>query len=270
MSPMRGFARKYAYTLSYFGRLLTFGMLSGKNRAHVNRLYEEIRRRPALTPPVIPSLPLADLVPDDTPVQMREALNRNGNISVFELVALNKLIRRIRPARLFEIGTFDGRTALNMAANAPDGAVVFTLDLPGDRLQDAGLPLDSLDLQYIEKPGSGSRFLGTDCERKIVQLYGDSATFDFSDYAGSIDFVFVDGSHSYEYVLNDSRRALQICRNVGPAAILWHDYGTVYWDGVTRALNELYGEREFSGLRRIAGTSMVLLLRGTTHGGEPT
>ena len=38
-----------------------------------------------------------------------------------------------------------------------------------------------------------------------------------------MDFIFVDGSHSYDYVLNDSRKALSLLRG-GKGIILWHDY----------------------------------------------
>ena len=34
--------------------------------------------------------------------------------------------------KIIEIGTFDGNTALNIAANTPDEARIFTVDLPKD------------------------------------------------------------------------------------------------------------------------------------------
>ena len=47
-------------------------------------------------------------------------------------------------------------------------------------------------------------------EKQITQLYGDSANFDFSPYAGRMGLVFVDGSHSYDYVLQDTASALRL------------------------------------------------------------
>jgi predicted O-methyltransferase YrrM len=38
-----------------------------------------------------------------------------------------------------------------------------------------------------------------------------------------MDFVFIDGSHDYDYVLNDSEVALKLLRN-GRGVIVWHDY----------------------------------------------
>lgn len=73
------------------------------------------------------------------------------------------------------------------------------------------------------------------------------------------DFVFVDGSHTYEYVMSDSEKALGLLPNDG-GVVLWHDYGE--WPGVTRALNELQaGDQRFAGLRHIEGTSLALLSR---------
>jgi hypothetical protein len=147
-----------------------------------------------------------------------------------------------------------------MASNCSHEAKVYTLDLPKDKLYSTKLPIvpgDKGDKMFIDKEISGSRYLGKDCERKIIQLYGDSATFDFSPFFNMMDFIFIDGSHSYEYVLNDSKQALKLLRN-GKGVILWHDYDL--WGGVTKALDKLYLEdRKFKGLKHIEGTSMVCL-----------
>ena len=73
-----------------------------------------------------------------------------------------------------------------------------------------------------------------------------------------MDFVFVDGSHSYDYVLHDSETALQLLRQ-GQGVVLWHDYGK--WPEVTRALEELsHNSPKFSSLKHIDGTSLVCLI----------
>ena len=170
---------------------------------------------------------------------------------------MNQMIRKSHPSRLFEMGTFDGRTALNMAANSPEDAVVYTLDLPVEKINETALPIASGDAQHIQKDQSGSRYLRTCEKKKIAQLYGDTASFDFSPYFNGMEFVFIDASHSYEYVLNDSRIALRLLKN-RRGLILWHDYGT--FDGVTKALNELYaGDPQFKGARHIKETSLVCL-----------
>ena len=90
-------------------------------------------------------------------------------------------------------------------------------------------------------------------EAKIEQLYGDSKSFDASPYAERCDLVFVDGSHAYTYVKNDSEKAFAILRPGG--IVLWHDYhGPRRAPGVWRALNELSRDLD---LVHIAGTSLV-------------
>ena len=59
---------------------------------------------------------------------------------------------------IFEIGTFDGRTTLNLALNcAPEGKV-YTLDLPAAQAASAALALERDDHIYTDKEASGSRF----------------------------------------------------------------------------------------------------------------
>jgi predicted O-methyltransferase YrrM len=207
---------------------------------------------------VIPKLDLSQVMDRKVRIEIREPRGVDGNISLLELMVLNKLVRLAGPVNVLEIGTFDGRTTLNLAANSPDNARVYTLDLPADQLDAAQLPLTRGERRYIRKATSGAKYRGTDCERKISQLYGDSAAFDFSPYVEKMDFIFIDGSHSYEYVLNDSKICLNLL-NKTKGIIVWHDY--MKWQGVTRALNELYlNVPEFQGMRNINGTSLVCLI----------
>jgi predicted O-methyltransferase YrrM len=191
----------------------------------------------------------------------------DGNVTLEELVVLIAAVVQRKPKRLFEFGTFDGRSTLNLAANAGPEAEVWTLDLPQTHLADARFVIDSREAKYVAKSVSGSRFANTPEAMKITQLYGDSATFDYGPYVGKMDFVFVDASHAYEYVMNDSRNALSLVgrRN---GVIFWHDYSA--WDGVTRALNKLYKEvPAFHDLKWIEGTTLVMLdLRGSPQQAE--
>jgi hypothetical protein len=83
-----------------------------------------------------------------------------GNVSALELIALAKLARVSGASTFFEIGTFDGRTSLNLAANSPEGAVVHTLDLPQEQLDSTRLRLCANEVSYARKDGqrTGWRF----------------------------------------------------------------------------------------------------------------
>ncbi len=189
------------------------------------------------------------------PIRLLETGKRDGNVNLAELAILAQAAAAIPPGSIVvEIGTFDGRTTLNLAVNAAP-ASVFTLDLPPD--ERAAFALAPGERQYVDKPEPGARFRACDpawqaAARLITQLIGDSATFDWSPYEGRAGLVFVDGSHAYEYVRKDSATALRLVAKGG--LVLWHDYGR--WEGVTRALDELEAQRGL-GLRQIAGTSLV-------------
>jgi predicted O-methyltransferase YrrM len=253
-----GFLLRYGYALVSSVYLFTLGLAQNRNRILIGSIaghfgYVRIRTK-------LPTVSLADLTPDNAETQVRQPVAGDGNVTLLELLAIVRLVRKHGPRRLMELGTFDGRTTLNLAANSPPDAQVVTLDLPQADLHSAQLPLAAGDRAYIQKDVSGSRYQGTDCAGKIVQLLGDSAVFDFSPYFGTMDFVFIDASHAYEYVLSDSRIARKLL-GPGGGVILWHDYGE--WEGVTRALEELAAQdARFQGLRRIAGTSLACLIVG--------
>jgi Methyltransferase domain len=157
---------------------------------------------------------------------------------------------------IVEIGTFDGRTTLNLAINADPRLSVFTLDLPPQATPKFALAPG--ERAFVDKPRSGRYFAAPQPEwvadaRRITQAYGDSSTFDFSAHHGRAGLVFVDGSHAYDYVVADSETARRLAAPDG--IVLWHDYGV--WEGVTRALEELEA-RSRLGLRQIRGTSLVV------------
>ncbi len=204
-------------------------------------------------------VPLTQLVPGDSLIDVRAIDAVDGNVTERELIAICRLIRLAQPAKLFEIGTFDGRTTLNMAVNAAPGATVHTLDLPQSELPSAASRIHAHEIVYADKAQSGERYRGTEAESSIVQLYGDSGNFDFAEYYGTMDFVFIDGSHTFDYVVNDSLHALRMLKEAG-GTIVWHDYGR--WDGVTGALNQLRQKRpEFHSVVSVAGTTLALLRR---------
>lgn len=185
----------------------------------------------------------------------------NGNVSAFELEIICSLVKKQRPQVSFEIGTFDGRTTLHIAANSPPEGRVFTLDLPASEVNSTKFGLELNEDNFVKKASSGGRFANSKFHPKITQLYGDSATFEFAPYFGQIDFMFVDGSHAYEYVMQDTLTALKLVKPGG--IILWHDYvaeGFTPFPGVPGALKEFFlSDRRFRGMKHILGTSIVYL-----------
>jgi predicted O-methyltransferase YrrM len=190
-------------------------------------------------------------------IRLAATSKRDGNVRLGELAILAQAAAATRPGdEIVEIGTFDGRTTLNLSLNAPHASAVFTLDLPPH--QATRFELAAGERHFVDKPSPGERLRSCarrwrDDAARVVQLAGDSATFDWSAHLHKAGLVFVDGSHAYHYTRNDSETAFALVAEGG--MVLWHDYGV--WEGVTAALEELDAERKL-GLRHIGGTSLVV------------
>jgi hypothetical protein len=204
----------------------------------------------------LPVVPWHAMLPR-RPVSIVEPHKRSGDVNLAELAVLASAAAAVRSGdEIIEIGTFDGRTTLNFAVNAPLQLRIFTLDLPPSTTPKFDLAAG--ERAYVDKPRSGRHFAAPRAEyaaaaARITQAYGDSAAFDWSPHLGRGALVFVDGSHAYDYVIADSDTALRLVADKG--MVIWHDYGV--WEGVTRALEEIEASRHL-GLRHVRGTSLVV------------
>lgn len=208
-------------------------------------------------PQLIPETGLGELLNGKSVIEMREPVFQTGNVTLEELSTISWIIKEKNPRAIFEMGTFDGRTTLNIAVNSSQDAKIYTLDLPKEKLDATKFAVTSGDRDLIDKEASGLRFQGAIEAKKITQLYGDTASFDFAPYLNRMDLVFIDASHAYDYVINDTKIALKLLKNKR-GTILWHDYGSC--GDVTKALNDLYQELpQLRAARHIARTSLIFL-----------
>jgi hypothetical protein len=219
----------------------------------------------------IPKVPVEQLGPRFTPDELgatraaeviylgRGTLRVPGGTSDTEAWILAVLARDAR--RLFEFGTCTGKTAYLWARNLPADGTVTTLTLPPAQLASYASAVgdDPTAERYAREESRFTSFLytGTEAERRITQLYGDSKGFDEAPFVDTCDLVFVDGSHAYSYVMSDSDKALRMVRAGG--LVLWHDYSPEC-PGVFRALNALAGRIP---LVHVQGTTLVAFRRAT-------
>ena len=183
-----------------------------------------------------------------------------GDTTVQDIVLLVLVAKAIGAKRVFEIGSFRGRTSLNLARNLAPDARIFALDLDEGEAREMGLRNrllagSGIEVDLPDEDPTGACIEGGAVEeklrQKVTQLRGNSLRFDFAPYRGSIDFVFVDGGHTYEVVASDTANALEMVRPGGVVA--WHDCDH-NWPGVIRHLNELSKTRR---LYRYGGTSLI-------------
>lgn len=179
-----------------------------------------------------------------------------GGTSCFESWVLSVLAKQA--TFLFEFGTCTGKTTYLWAKNSPAEARIITLTLGKDQHADylAAEEDNPLATRTALDESAFDRFIysGTPVEHKITQLFGDSKRFDETPYLKQCDLIFIDGSHAYSYVKNDTEKALRMLREGG--LLLWHDYRdrNVETRGVRRYLDEL---SETLPLIRLSETSLV-------------
>lgn len=158
-----------------------------------------------------------------------------------ELCALGMLASHVSGGKIFEFGTFIGRTTRLLALNAGLKSEVYTIDLQQDLVD------HEIGQEFKESPENA----------QICQLLGDSVGCDLSDFSNTIDFCWIDGAHDFEHCWSDTLNALMMVKAGG--FIAWHDYRhTAWWSGVTKAVrlaNRLLG----GGVRHIADTTMAIL-----------
>lgn len=168
-----------------------------------------------------------------------------------EVQVLAALTRHLNPRAVFEIGTYSGFTALHFAHNTGAEAQVYTLDLPADYRPSSGPGKlsydDKLVLELSQRNIHGRIYRDTPEETKIVELFGDSRTFDYAPYLGKMDLVFIDGNHSYEYVRSDTENAFQMLSERG--VIIWHDFDYIIHRDVFKYLNQLSKARKIYAIR---------------------
>lgn len=247
LGPFGSNLRRYAFTLRRSAQLLASGPLSARGRATLQRVSCALGWGEGAQEATLPEIGPSEILPPGGAIEVREVEALSHNVVVFELCLLNALVRRLRPTSLFEFGTFDGRTTVNLTASAPSEARAWTLNLPPAAV-DFGIPNFKV----------GGRFAGGPFAGRITQLLGDTMTFDYGPYLGQMDFIFIDAGHSHALVTNDSEVALKLLRP-GGEVIVWHDYSTI--PTVTTAVDDLHRAGRLPGrVVHVRGTGLAMSL----------
>lgn len=172
-----------------------------------------------------------------------------------EVMCICAIARFLRARKVAEIGTYDGNTALNLAANLPEDGCVTTIDLPQnwDRKFVYNVPNNYRNV--TDRTCIGAQFRGTVYEHRIRQVLGDSAKIDWKKIGPPFDLIFIDGCHFRDYVRTDTENAL---RNIRPGGVIvWHDYG--YIKDVSRVVDET--ARQFT-VHVVRGTRLAVGWQG--------
>lgn len=189
----------------------------------------------------------------DITIKNAEKPDPQWSLTLYELNCLLLAERAIGASRVLEVGTYDGNTALNMAANLPADGTLVTIDLPpeGDD-PDLAFNVDQKLRNVSGRHVVGREFRDRPESCRIRQVLGDSAKLDWTTLGGPFDLAFIDGCHAYDYVKSDTANVLSVMRPGG--VVMWHDYTSI--GDVARAVDEF--QHRFTNLVAVQGTRLAV------------
>jgi predicted O-methyltransferase YrrM len=187
-----------------------------------------------------------------SPIHIIPFLQGIGSMPISDRIALGSLAAYFEPIKnILEIGTFNGETARLLAMNAPQ-ASVYTIDLPLKKNENIIKEMTAANIEATNSRSTGIAYRGTAEHSRIIQLFGDSRSFDFKTECPVFDMVFIDGGHDLEFVEKDTLHALNITRPGG--LIVWHDCTTSYPD-VVRIVKRFVDK----GAKKIRNTQIAFM-----------
>jgi len=174
----------------------------------------------------------------------REAIfERHGLQITWELMGLIGVVRRLRPQVVMEIGTRKGGTLFCWARSAMPDALLLSVDLPGGRYGGG------------QSENEANRFRGfLQSDQQLVCVRDDSHRPETLDQVKSVlgersvDFLFIDGDHTFMGVAQDFEMYAPLVRPGGKVAfhdIAPHTDQSCGVDEFWRSVKDRYEHEEF-------------------------
>lgn len=134
-----------------------------------------------------------------------------GTSLITDIMLLKKLARSFSACKYLEIGSWRGESIKNISEVA---AHCTSISLSPEEMKNMKIRKEIIDLHGVFSKNTNN----------ITEILHNSHTFDFNELDQKFDLIFIDGDHSYEGVLNDTRKTFNL-RKDDTSVIVWHDYG---------------------------------------------
>ncbi len=157
----------------------------------------------------LPTVSIDDIIPNFNETLSTFSFLGGGSLPT-DIMLLKSLCKQTKNCSYFEIGTWRGESVVNVAEVAKE---CFTLNLSKKEIEALGMPKKYADLHgFYSKE-----------KENITHLFGNSLTFDFAGLHKKFDVIFIDGSHEYDFVKNDTQKIFQHLIHEN-SIVVWHDY----------------------------------------------
>ncbi len=158
----------------------------------------------------LPEISLTDLCGDSLEPAEPYAYLEGGSLPT-DISLLRTLAKNIKDCHYFEIGTWRGESAANVARVAEE---VVTVNLS---------PEEIIKLGGSEEYARAHFFFSKN-QPNIRQLLCSTRDLDFKAFNRKFDLVFIDGDHHYDMICHDTRKVFNDLAH-DSTVVVWHDYG---------------------------------------------
>ena len=170
-----------------------------------------------------------------------------------DMMLLAGLAERKTDCSYFEIGTWRGESVAVVSTRAN---ACYTLCLSDEEMRSMGMH---------EKSIASHRLFSHELDN-VVQLRGNSKTYDFASIGQKFDLIFIDGDHHYDAILSDTKQVFKHLVHPG-SVVVWHDYGyhpdTIRYEVMAAILDGAGPERQ-DRIYHVAHTKAAIFT-GNTH-----
>ena len=197
-------ADKLKLLLSHPLKILNVGLNLYKEESYRSKIKSDFNLEQ------LPTIDICDLLQD-----FNESVNNytflDGTSLLSDIMLLKSLARRFDNCAYLEIGSWRGESISNVYE--------VTKDCTSITLSDEEMREMKISEEFIKVHGIFSKNL-----ENLKTIRHNSQTFDFSELNKEFDLIFIDGDHSYEGVLIDTRNTFKLRKDKN-SIIVWHDYG---------------------------------------------
>ncbi len=137
-----------------------------------------------------------------------------GTSMPIDMAVLVELAKRFKNCDYLEIGTWRGESLVNVSPYCNSCVSVSLSDV------------EMKQFGFNEKYTRVQRFFSKDL-KNVKHIGANSRTFDFNSLNQKFDLIFVDGDHSYDGVLSDTRKVFELLKDKN-SIIVWHDCVSQY------------------------------------------